>query len=210
MLLTEPPVLPDAPTARRWAVEELADPAYHRQESLLLRLVRWILEQFDGLPALGVDPRVAALVVVGVLALGVLVALWVAGPVRRSRRVGARSVLAHDDRRGAAQLRAAADAAAATGDWSLAVAERFRAVVRDLEERAVLDERPGRTALEVAAEAGTVLPSVAADLRAAADAFDDVVYGQREAGAEHDAMLRAVDQRVRAARRTAPAAVVAP
>jgi len=206
----EPPVLPDAPTARRWAVEELADPAYHRQESLLLRALRWIGRQFEGLPALGVDPRVAALVVVGVLALAVLIALWVVGPVRRSRRRGSRSVRAHDDRRSAAQLRAAADAAAAAGDWSLAVAERFRAVVRDLEERAVLDERPGRTALEVVAEAGTVLPSVAADLRAAADTFDDVVYGQRPAGPPHDALLRAVDQRVRAARRGAPVAAVTP
>ncbi len=209
-MLLEPPVLPDAPTARRWAVEELADPAYHRQESLLLRLVRWIVEQFNGLPALGVDPQVAALVVVGVLAVGVAIALWIAGPVRRSRRVGARSVLAHDDRRSAAQLRAAADAAAAVGDWSRAVAERFRAVVRDLEERAVLDERPGRTALEVAGEAGTVLPEVAADLRGAAEAFDDVVYGERAAGPAQDAALRAVDQRVRAARRATTALPVAP
>jgi hypothetical protein len=209
-VLVEPPVQPDAATARRWAATELADPVYHRQESLLIRLVRWILEQFDGLPALGVSPRVAALVVVGVLAVVVALALWIAGPVRRARRVAARAVLARDDRRTAAQLRTAADAAAAGGDWSLAVAERFRAVVRDLEERAVLDERPGRTALEVADEAGRVLPAVAADLAGAAEAFDDVVYGERPAGPEQDAAMRATDQRVRAARRVALVPAVAP
>jgi hypothetical protein len=194
-------VTPDASTAHRWAVEELSNPAYHQQDNLLTRLWHWLLQQFDGLPALGVSPQVAALVVVGVLAAVVVVALWVAGPVRRARRVGVRAVLRRDDRRSAAQLRAAADAAAGSGDWSLAVTERFRAVVRDLEERAVLDERPGRTALEVAAEGGRVLPSVAGALRESADLFDDVVYGERAARPDDDAGMRAAEQRVRAARR---------
>jgi len=200
-VLTEPPVTPDAPTARRWAIEELADPAYRDRESLLQKLLRWFLDQFDGLPALGTSPLTASLVVVGVLAVVVALALWIAGPVRRARRVGERAVLAHDDRRTAAQLRTAADAAAAAGDWSLAVAERFRAIVRDLEERAVLDERPGRTALEVAAEAGRVLPAVARTLRGAADVFDDVVYGERPATPDQDALLRTADQQTRSARR---------
>jgi hypothetical protein len=110
-------------------------------------------------------------------------------------------VLGHDDRRTAAQLRSAADAAAAGGDYSLAVAERFRAIVRDLEERAVLDERPGRTALEVSAEAGRVLLTAARALADGAELFDDVVYGQRPATAADDAAMRAADQQVRAARR---------
>lgn len=206
-MLLEPPVTPDAPTARRWAVEELADPAYHRQESLLLRLLRWLAEQFDGVPTLGVSPLVAALVVVGVLAVVVALALWIAGPVRRSRAAAERAVLARDDRRSAAELRGAADAAAAAGDYSLAVVERFRAIVRDLEERAVLDERPGRTALEVVAEAGRELPSVAGGLREAADLFDDVAYGGLAAGPAHDAAMRAADQQAHAARRVRTAAV---
>lgn len=201
-MLLEPPVTPDATTARQWAVDELSRPEYHHADNLLVRLLRWLSEQFHGVPVLGVSPGLAALVVVGILAVVVLVALWVAGPVRRSRRaVGARSVLGHDDRRTAAQLRSAADAAAAGGDYSLAVAERFRAIVRDLEERAVLDERPGRTALEVSAEAGRVLLTAARALADGAELFDDVVYGQRPATAADDAAMRAADQQVRAARR---------
>ena len=205
-MLAEPPVTPDASTARQWAVDELADPAYHRSENLLVRLFRWLAEQFQGLPALGMPPAVAALLVVGVLAVVVLVALWVAGPVRRARRVAReRTVLGRDDRRTAAQLRSAADAAAGAGEWSLAVAERFRAVVRDLEERAVLDERPGRTALEVSADGGRMLPSAARALADGAELFDDVVYGQRAAAADDDAAMRGVDQQVRAARRVSAA-----
>ena len=85
-MLLEPPVTPDAPTARRWATDELANPAYHQQDSLLVRLLRWIAQQFQGLPTLGMQPALAALLVVGILVVVVLVALWVAGPVRRSRR----------------------------------------------------------------------------------------------------------------------------
>ena len=62
-MLLEPPVTPDAPTAHRWAVEELSDPAYHQSENLLVRLLRWLLQQFQGLPALGVSPALAALLV---------------------------------------------------------------------------------------------------------------------------------------------------
>ncbi len=201
-MLVEPPVAPDAPTARRWAVDELTNPAYHQSEGLLARLLRWILHQFQGVPSLGLPPALAALLVVGILTVVVLVALWVAGPVRRSHRAARdRQVLRDDDRRSATQLRTAADAAAAAGDWSLAVAERFRAVVRGLEERAVLDERPGRTALEVATEAGRILPTVARALTGGAGLFDDVVYGERAAGAADDEAMRAVDRQAGAARR---------
>ncbi|NEA03407.1 DUF4129 domain-containing protein, partial [Streptomyces sp. SID10116] len=72
---------------------------------------------------------------------------------------------------------AASEAHAARAHWSQAVQERMRAVVRALEERALLDPRPGRTADEAAAEAGRTLPSHTDRLRAAARAFDDVTYG---------------------------------
>jgi hypothetical protein len=57
----------------------------------------------------------------------------------------------------------------------------MRAIVRSLEERALLDVRPGRTADEAAAAAGRALPSHTDRLRAAARDFDDVTYGGRRA-----------------------------
>jgi hypothetical protein len=102
--------------------------------------------------------------------------------------------------RTAAEHRAAADAHSAAGRWADAVRERLRAVIRSLEERGVLDERPGRTADEAATDAGAVLPSSAAELRRAARHFDEVWYGGRTAGPESDALLRGLDERVRAAR----------
>ncbi|HVL86337.1 MAG TPA: DUF4129 domain-containing protein, partial [Pseudonocardia sp.] len=102
--------------------------------------------------------------------------------------------------RTSADHRAAADAHAARGEWDAAVRERFRAVVRDLEERELIDTRAGRTAGEAATDAGLVLPSCAADLHAAAGLFDEVVYGGRRAAQDGDARIRAVDDAVRRAR----------
>lgn len=199
---TEPPVAPDGPTARRWAQDELLDPVYHQQESLLSRFLAWLGHLFTGLHGAALPPRGALLAAGAVLVVAVAVALWVAGPVRRARHTPPEAVLAASDRRTAAQLRAAAEAAAASGDFSTAVTERFRAMARDLEDRAVLDERPGRTADEVARDAGAVLTTVAADLLRAGRLFDDVVYGGRTADAADDRALRATDAAVRAARRS--------
>ena len=195
------PVDPDAETARRWATEELLDPVYHEQRSLLSRLLDWIAELLSGLRTPAVFDPIAILVVVGVIAAVIAVAFLVAGPVRVARRDGAdRSVLADDDTRTAAEIRAAADTAAAAGDWATAVLERFRAIVRGLEERTVLDERAARTAHEAALAAAARLPALAAELVAAGRTFDDVAYGDEPATAQDEVRLRGLDARVQDAR----------
>ncbi|MBO3083882.1 DUF4129 domain-containing protein [Cellulomonas fengjieae] len=214
-LASDVPVTPDAETARRWATEELLGAEYHQQASLFSRLLDWLAEQLAGLrtPA-ALDP-LAVLAVVGVVVAVVVVAFLVAGPVRLSRRgASSRNVLAEDDVRTAEQIRAAADAAAARGDWALAVLERYRAVVRGLEERAVLEERAARTAHEAALAAAARLPDLGADLVSAGRTFDDVAYGDVPATADDERRLRELDQRVRGTRAagsgTAQPAVAAP
>jgi hypothetical protein len=208
---TDVPVVPDAETAREWAVRELADPVYHEGPSLLQRFLDWVGSLFDGAPTgLGLPPALVGGLLVVVVGLVVGVALWVAGPVRAGRRAPASVVVLGDDTRSADDLRAAADAAAARGDWSTAVLERFRAVVRSLEERALLDDRPGRTAHEAAEAAGARLPARTAELRRAARLFDDVCYGHVAVDADADAWLRTVDADVTASRVTGAVPVPAP
>jgi hypothetical protein len=195
------PVDPDAATARRWAREELLDPVYHQQRSLLRRLWDWISEQLSSLrtPA-AIDPW-AVLVVVGIVVAVVVIAYLVGGPVRRAGRgTSERRVLDADDTRTAEQIRAAADAAAGRGDWSLAVLERYRAIVRGLEERTVLDERAARTAHEAALAAADRLPALGADLVAAGRTFDDVAFGDVPGTADDEGRLRELDARVRGTR----------
>lgn len=206
----EVPVVPGADEARRWMERELADPVYHQRPSILQRVLDWLGRLFDGASGAALGDVGTVVVIAVAIALLVLVTFLVTGPVRRSRRLAAAgAVLDADDRRTAADLRASADAAAARGDWATAVADRFRAVVRALEERTVLDERPGRTAHEAVADAGTRLPAHATDLRSAGDLFDGVVYGDRTPGPGDDAALRELDARV-AATRPAPPAGLAP
>lgn len=189
--------------AAQLARDELAKQVYRDAgPGLVERLVRWLLEQagrlLDG--AAGVSPGgYAGLVVVLLLVAAAVVAVRLkVGPL--SRRATREEALFVGRTRTAAQHRAAADAHAATGAWAEAVRERLRAVVRSLEERAVLDERPGRTADEAAAEAGRALPDCVAGLRAAAVLFDEVWYGGRPAGPASYAALRDLDAQVQAAR----------
>jgi hypothetical protein len=203
------PVTPGADEARSWLEQELLQPVYHSSRSLLQRFLDWLRQQFDGAPRFGVPSLVVASVVVGVLIVVAAIAFWVAGPVRRSHRVRSAGALrAQDDRRTADELRAAADEAAAQGRWALAVAERFRAIVRDLEQRTVLDDRPGRTADEAVDVAAARLPALGADLRHAAGRFDDVVYGRGPADSADDSWLRGLDDRVAHARPSTGVSVI--
>ncbi|WP_298804311.1 DUF4129 domain-containing protein [uncultured Pseudokineococcus sp.] len=185
-------------------VRELSGSVYtEARPGLLQRALTWLRDRvLELLPDdLDAGPAVDALVVAALVVL-VLVALRVGAQVARRRRVPepAAAEVFSGARRSAEDHRARADALAREGDWPGAVAERFRAVVRGAEERVLLDERPGRTASEAAAELGAALPPVAADLRAGARVFDDVVYGSAPGSAEDDARLRRLDDAVRASR----------
>jgi hypothetical protein len=189
--------------AREAAERELARPEYAaEQPSLLARALFWLLHRLHDLLS-----RAAELTPSGYGGLVALVALLVLGAVavrlvvgRIATASGRPAELFDAAPESAAEHRRAADAHAERGRWALAVRERLRAVVRELAERELLDERAGRTAAEVAAEAGRVLPDCAAQLRAAAQLFDDVWYGGEPATAEMDALLRALDEAVRRAR----------
>ncbi len=116
---------------------------------------------------------------------------------------------AHRDRRGtllgagiatARDHRERADELAAAGNWSGAIRACLRAIARDLEERAILPSRAGRTADELAVEAGRALPGHAEELWSAARLFDDVCYGQRPGTPDGYARMRQLDAAIKSAR----------
>ncbi|WP_426562289.1 DUF4129 domain-containing protein [Angustibacter sp. McL0619] len=194
------PLEPGRILAREWARQELSDPVYARaRPGLLHRAVQWVLTklgEIDFRPSALTNPYAAlALLALLVVVVAVVVRLRTGrlrGPSRGPRQDG----LFDDAVLSAGQHRLLAEHAAAQGRWADAVRERFRAVVRSLDERALLDDRPGRTADEAAREAGRVLPDLADRLTLAATVFDDVSYGDRPATAEDDERLRALDTAV--------------
>lgn len=201
------PVDPDADTAREWAREELADPIYHQGESLLQRAIDWVMERLEEAQGAlaGLDFRVATVVLLAAIVIGALIVLAVVGPVRRARRERESTEVFVADARTAAELRASADALAADGRWDEAVLDRFRAILRSLEERVVLAERPGWTADEASAEAAVAFPASADDLRRASRLFDDVCYGDLHAGPQDEAWLRTLDRTLTDTRPVTPA-----
>ncbi|WP_327390096.1 DUF4129 domain-containing protein [Streptomyces microflavus] len=196
--------------AREAAESELSKPMYHENDPNFLQrglnhFWDWVAGVFDA--AAGAAPGgPAGLVVLVLVVIGLAVALWwrLGTPQRSSRPADA--LFENVGPRSAAQHRAAADAHAAALRWSEAVQERMRALVRSLEERALLDPRPGRTADEAAAEAGRALPDHATRLRSAARDFDDVTYGGRTAGQPTYLALRALDTELDEAKPVLPGA----
>jgi Domain of unknown function (DUF4129) len=183
--------------ARELAQRELADPRYDAEPPLGQRIIEWLIEQLNRL----IDGAAGALTSpVGAIVLAAVIAVIAAIVLRYSplaRRAASRDARLFDDgRRLARDHRAAAEAAARDQQWSAAVVERFRAIVATLEERSVLDERPGRTADEAARDAGAAVPGLATDLLAAAQLFDVVHYGGGDATADDDRRMRELDEAV--------------
>ncbi|MFC4556026.1 DUF4129 domain-containing protein [Georgenia faecalis] len=195
-------VTPDADEARRWAEDELSRSVYSTEPGLVDRAWEWFVRQLERLLSLDASAPsslVPLLLVVGVAVL-LGVALYLSGPVRARRRATSASAVVFEDGSTSAQLTALADAAAAAGDWSRAVLMRFRAVVRALDERALLDDRPGLTAHEATTAAAVRLPDLAGDLDRAGRLFDAVCYGHATPGPADDAGLRALAEAVGRAR----------
>ncbi|MFF3289872.1 DUF4129 domain-containing protein [Streptomyces sp. NPDC003023] len=182
--------------AREAAERELSKPMYHENDpNLLQRALNSFWDWFGGLldsASGGAPGGLVGMIAVVLVVLALAAALWwrLGKP---QRTAGVSDSLFDDSPRSASAHRAAAETHAAADRWNQAVQERMRAMVRSLEERALLDARPGRTADEAAAEAGRQLPEHADELRAAARTFDDVTYGGRTADRRAYERLRDLD-----------------
>ncbi|MFF0096899.1 DUF4129 domain-containing protein [Streptomyces canus] len=180
----EPPLTIPRDPAREAARRELSKRMYHENDpSWFQRALNafwdWVDKLFNTAASATPGGPLGLVVVIAAVLLVAGALWWRLGSPRRG---AVSSAALFDDRpRSAADHRAAAEAHAAQGHWNQAVQERMRAIVRSLEERTLLDIRPGRTADEAAAEAGRALPSHTDRLRSAARDFDDVTYGGRAA-----------------------------
>ncbi|SFW92516.1 DUF4129 domain-containing protein [Amycolatopsis australiensis] len=202
------PVGIDRDDARRAAAHELSDPKYRdARPNVLQQLGQWLGEQLEkllnGLSSVVPGGIFGLLLVVVLLIVLVVVIRLRTGKVARAAR--AERAVFGGQRQSADDYRRSAAEAAAGGRYGDAVRDRFRAVVRGLEERALLDARSGRTADEAAAEAGVLLPDLATGLRQGARLFDDVHYGGREGTEAAYRTLTELDERCRRARPVAMA-----
>jgi hypothetical protein len=170
----------DRDAAHEAAQRELAKPIYPKP-SLTERFMDWLQDLLYRIAAEGSQLpggwfTISVLIIL--LAVAIVIAVRIARRTMRTNRGGERALFDSHELT-AAQHRATAEQSAAQGDWAAAIRHRLRAVARQLEEDGVLDPVPGRTATELAKDAGATVPDLGSELSAAATAFNDVTYGDR-------------------------------
>ena len=208
------PVDPDADEARDLLVQELAKQEYQAAKPTWFdQFIRSFTEWLDNLTvgeSSGGPPVSGILVLVIVIIVVLVIAFLIFGLPRLNRRSTVTgSLFGDDDARTAAQIRAAGEAAAARGDYTLAVAEMYRSIARGLAERTVLTTSPGTTAHDFARRAGVAFPTHASELASSAIAFDDVRYLGGEGTREQYEMVEKLERKLRSAKPSALEAVSA-
>jgi hypothetical protein len=188
----------DSDAAHDAAQRELQKPIYPKP-GLTERLLEWINELIYRLADAGSrlpGGWFTLSVLLILLVVAIVVAVRIARRTMRTDR-GGRYALFGEHELSAAQHRATAEQYAAAGDWAAAIRHRLRAVARELEDARVLDAIPGRTATELARDAGQALPALAAELTLAANSFNDVTYGERPGTEAAYRMIADLDDHVR-------------
>jgi Domain of unknown function (DUF4129) len=201
----------DRDAAHEAAQRELAKPVYPRA-SLTERLGEWIDELLyritvDGSSVPGGWFTISVLLIL--LGIAVVVAVRIARNTMRTNRGDDYSLFGAQELR-AAEHRATAEQHAAAGNWASAIRHRLRAIARQLEENGVLQPVPGRTATELARDAGQAVPGLSHVLVNAAETFNDVTYGERPGTETAYRMIADLDDRLRFRAPTATAGSAAP
>lgn len=199
-----PPLTPDPEEARRWAEQELSDPAYDiAQPTALDRAARavgdFVAGLFDTQVSGGWGPALAVIAALTIVAL-VVVAFAVWGRPRATPRsqAASASIFGDTERRSAADLRRDAASHASRAEWDRAIVLRFRALARGLDERGLVETPPGATVHAFARAAEREFPAARTGLDAAAAAFDDVRYLRRPGTADLYRQVVEVDETVAA------------
>jgi len=197
-------VIVDRDAAHDAAQRELSKPIY-THETIWQRLTDWLNQFIYRLITKGSSIPggwLTIAVLLTLLSVAVVVAVRVARRTMRTNR-GAEPPLFGAAELDAAEHRAAAQRFAAAGDWAAAIRHRVQAVARQLEQNGVVNPVPGRTANELARDAGRTLPDLQTELVGAASAFNDVTYGERAGSPSAYQMIADLDERLRS-RRPAP------
>ena len=188
----------DRDAAHRAAQDELNKPIYSNG-SPAEHLINWISDQiYRLLQKISSVPGgwFTATVLFVLLAIAVIVGIYILRRIMRTRRSGDHSLF-EAVQLTAAQHRATAENLAADGNWAAAIRHRLRAVARQLEETTVLTPAPGRTANELARDAGAALPHLTSELSRAAMTFNDVTYGERPGTQAAYQMIADLDDHLR-------------
>jgi len=186
MIPAAPPLGPDE--ARERVLEELSKAEYDNSTGFVAWLFgaldAWLDRLLEGVD--GSSTAQTAIAVLLVLLLGAVVVLVLrrTGLLRRSPALAVDAALDADPVLSGEQLRGAARTAIDESRTDDGTVLALRALVRDLEERTLLDVATGMTAHEAATRAAVSFPDLRGRLQRGADAFDTAAYSVRAVGAK--------------------------
>lgn len=201
----------DRDAAHDAAQRELAKPIYPKA-SLTERFTEWLQDLLyriaqEGSQLPGGWFTISVLLII--LAVALVIAVRIARRTMRTNRGGEQSLFDSHEMT-AAQHRMVAEQYAAQGDWAAAIRHRLRAIARQLEEDGVVGPVPGRTATELAVDAGAAIPELAGELSRAAVYFNDVTYGERPGTEPAYREVAGLDGQLRSRGRSRPVASASP
>ena len=188
-----PPLDPDE--ARSRTLEELSKSEYDDSPGFIAWLLGviedWLMSVLDGIDgSSATQAGIAVLVLIALFAVVFLV-LRRTGMIRRGHALAVVSELDAEPVLSGAQLRDSAREAIDAGRLDDGTVLALRALVRDLEERTLLDVSAGMTAHEAAAQSAVPFPELRGRLQRGAVAFDTAAYSHRAATAKQaDDLLR--------------------
>lgn len=172
--------------ARERILEELAKDEYDDSPGfvawLLGAIEDWLARMVDGVDGSSATQTVIAVLLALVLAAVVVLVLRRTGLLRRSPALAVDAALDAEPVLSGEELRGAARDAIDAGRTDDGTVLALRALVRDLEERTLLDVATGMTAHEAAHRAAAAFPDLRGRLQRGADAFDTAAYSVRTAG----------------------------
>lgn len=186
MIPAAPRLGPDE--ARERILEELAKDEYDDSPGfvawLLGAIEDWLARMVDGVDGSSATQTVIAVLLALVLATVVVLVLRRTGLLRRSPALAVDAALDAEPVLSGEELRGAARDAIDAGRTDDGTVLALRALVRDLEERTLLDVATGMTAHEAATRAALTFPDLRGRLQRGADAFDTAAYSVRSVGAK--------------------------
>lgn len=184
MIPAAPRLGPDE--ARERILEELAKDEYDDSPGfvawLLGAIEDWLARMVDGVDGSSATQTVIAVLLALVLATVVVLVLRRTGLLRRSPALAVDAALDAEPVLSGEELRGAARDAIDAGRTDDGTVLALRALVRDLEERTLLDVATGMTAHEAATRAALTFPDLRGRLQRGADAFDTAAYSVRNVG----------------------------
>ncbi|WP_246954708.1 DUF4129 domain-containing protein [Brachybacterium sp. Marseille-Q7125] len=151
---------------------------------MLGRLEAWLHQLLDTIDGSSTAQGGLAVLILLLLIVAAVLVLRRTGRLRRTRQLSAPVELDAERSLSGDELRERARRALAEGRHDDATVIALRALVRDLEERTLLDVTAGMTAHEAAVRAATAFPQLRSRLTLGANAFDTAAYSLRSTSAK--------------------------